>query len=87
MFGGVFKITHLTAEKAFSFSVPSPTNVDYTDAISVKFTNGATGSFSGEGDTLLFLFWRAGFLSVEGVTSSRSASERGLSLSLPSPLE
>ena len=47
MFGGVFKITQLTAEKAFCFSVPSPTNVDYTDAISVKFSNGATGSFSG----------------------------------------
>ena len=47
MFGGVFKVTHLTAEKAFCFSVPSPTNVDYTDAISVRFSNGATGSFSG----------------------------------------
>ena len=47
MFGGVFKVTHLEAEKAFCFSVPSPTNVDYTNAISVKFTNGATGSFSG----------------------------------------
>ena len=47
MFGGVFKLSHLTAEKAFCFSVPSPTNVDYTDAISVKFNNGATGSFSG----------------------------------------
>ena len=47
MFGGVFKLSHLTAEKAFCFSVPSPTNVDYTDAISIKFNNGATGSFSG----------------------------------------
>jgi predicted dehydrogenase len=47
MFGGVFKISQLEAEKAFCFSVPSPTNVDYTNAISVKFTNGATGSFSG----------------------------------------
>ena len=47
MFGGVFKVTKLEAEKAFCFSVPSPTNVDYTDAISVKFSNGATGSFSG----------------------------------------
>ena len=47
MFGGVFKISSLDADKAFCFSVPSPTNVDYTDAISVKFTNGATGSFSG----------------------------------------
>jgi len=47
MFGGVFKVSHLEAEKAFCFSVPSPTNVDYTNAISVKFTNGATGSFSG----------------------------------------
>ena len=25
-FGGVFKVTHLTAEKAFCFSVPSPTD-------------------------------------------------------------
>ena len=47
MFGGVFKITKLEAEKAFCFSIPSPTKVDYTDAISVKFTNGATGAFSG----------------------------------------
>jgi len=47
MFGGVFKLSNLIAEKAFCFSVPSPTNVDYTDAISVKFNNGATGSFSG----------------------------------------
>tara|TARA_Y100001970_G_scaffold1711_1_gene2047 strand:+ start:6649 stop:7704 length:1056 start_codon:yes stop_codon:yes gene_type:complete len=47
LFGGVFKITHLEAEKAFCFSVPSPSSVDFTDAISVKFTNGATGSFSG----------------------------------------
>ena len=47
MFGGIFKLTNLTAKKAFCFSVPSPTNVDYTDAISVKFSNGATGSFSG----------------------------------------
>ena len=47
MFGGVFKISRLEADKAFCFSVPSPTNVDYTDAISVKFSNGATGSFSG----------------------------------------
>ena len=47
MFGGVFKVTKLEPEKAFCFSVPSPTNVDYTDAISVKFSNGATGSFSG----------------------------------------
>ena len=37
-YGGVFKVTHLEAEKAFCFSVPSPTNVDYTNAISVKFT-------------------------------------------------
>ena len=47
MFGGVFKISNLTAEKAFCFSVPSPTNVDYTNAISVRFSNGATGAFSG----------------------------------------
>ena len=47
MFGGVFKISKLEAEKAFCFSVPSPTNVDYTNAISIRFTNGATGSFSG----------------------------------------
>ena len=47
LFGGVFKVTHLEAEKAFCFSVPSPTNVDYTDAISIKFSNGATGAFSG----------------------------------------
>ena len=47
MFSGVFKVTGLEAKKAFCFSVPSPTNVDYTDAISVKFTNGATGAFSG----------------------------------------
>ena len=42
-----FKISNLTAEKAFCFSVPSPTNVDYTNAISVRFSNGATGAFSG----------------------------------------
>ena len=47
MFAGVFKITKLEAEKVFCFSVPSPTGVDYTDAISIRFTNGATGSFSG----------------------------------------
>jgi len=47
MFGGVFKITKLTAEKAFCFSVPSPTGVDYTDAVSIRFEGGATGSFSG----------------------------------------
>lgn len=47
LFGGVFKVTHLEADKTFCFSVPSPTKVDYTDAISLKFTNGATGSFSG----------------------------------------
>ena len=28
-------------------SVPSPTGVDYTDAISIRFEGGATGSFSG----------------------------------------
>ena len=27
--------------------MPSPTNVDYTNAVSMKFSNGATGSFSG----------------------------------------
>ena len=47
MFGGVFKVTELEAEKVFCFSLLSPTKVDYTDAISVRFTNGATGAFSG----------------------------------------
>ena len=34
MFGGVFKITQLTAEKLLFFSSSSLANVDYTDAIS-----------------------------------------------------
>ncbi len=47
MFAGVLKITGLSPEKVFCFSVPSPTAVDYTDAISMKFEGGATGAFSG----------------------------------------
>ncbi len=47
MFAGVLKITKLNPEKVFCFSVPSPTGVDYTDAISLRFENGATGAFSG----------------------------------------
>ena len=47
MFAGVLKITRLNPEKVFCFSVPSPTGVDYTDAISMKFQGGATGAFSG----------------------------------------
>ena len=37
----------LEPHQVFCLSVPSPTNVDYTNAISMKFSNGATGSFSG----------------------------------------
>ena len=44
MFAGILKITNLDP---FCLSVPSPTKVDYTNAISMKFANGATGSFSG----------------------------------------
>ena len=47
MFAGVLKITHLEPDQVFCLSVPSPTNVDYTNAVSMKFSNGATGSFSG----------------------------------------
>ena len=47
MFAGVLKITKLNPEKVFCLSVPSPTGVDYTDAISLRFENGATGAFSG----------------------------------------
>ena len=47
MFAGVYKITKLTPEKVFCLSVPSPTGVDYTDAISLRFKEGATGAFSG----------------------------------------
>ena len=47
MFAGILKITNLDPECIFCLSVPSPTKVDYTNAISMKFANGATGSFSG----------------------------------------
>jgi len=47
MFAGVYKITKLNPIKAFCFSLPSPTGVDYTDAASIKFEGGVTGSFSG----------------------------------------
>ena len=47
MFAGVYKITKLTPQKVFCMSVPSPTGVDYTDAISLRFEEGATGAFSG----------------------------------------
>ncbi len=47
MFAGIFKITQLDPKKLFCFSLPSPTGVDYTDSISLKFNNGATGAFSG----------------------------------------
>ena len=47
MFAGVLKISKLNPAKVFCFSVPSPTGVDYTDAISLRFENGATGAFSG----------------------------------------
>jgi predicted dehydrogenase len=47
MFAGVYKITKLSPKKVFCMSVPSPTGVDYTDAISLRFESGATGAFSG----------------------------------------
>ena len=47
MFAGVLKISKLNPAKVFCFSVPSPTGVDYTNAISLRFENGATGAFSG----------------------------------------
>ena len=47
MFAGVYKVTKLSPEKVFCMSVPSPTGVDYTDAISIRFECGATGAFSG----------------------------------------
>ena len=47
MFAGVYKVTKLSPEKVFCMSVPSPTGVDYTDAISMRFEGGATGAFSG----------------------------------------
>ena len=47
MFAGVYKVTKLNPEKVFCLSVPSPTGVDYTDAISIKFEEGSTGAFSG----------------------------------------
>ena len=47
MFAGVYKVTKLNPQKVFCLSVPSPTGVDYTDAISVQFEEGATGAFSG----------------------------------------
>ena len=47
MFAGVYKVTKLNPKKVFCLSVPSPTGVDYTDAISVQFEEGATGAFSG----------------------------------------
>ena len=47
MFAGVYKVTKLNPKKYFVLSVPSPTGVDYTDAISVQFEEGATGAFSG----------------------------------------
>ena len=47
MFAGIFKITNLDPKEIFCLSVPSPTDVDYTNAISMKFSNGATGAFSG----------------------------------------
>ena len=36
-----------STKKVFCLSVPSPTGVDYTDAISIQFEEGATGAFSG----------------------------------------
>jgi predicted dehydrogenase len=47
MFAGVYKVTKLTPDKVFCMSVPSPSGVDYTDAISVRFKEGSTGAFSG----------------------------------------
>ena len=47
MFAGMYKITKLNPEKVFCMSVPSPTGVDYTDAISLRFEGGVTGAFSG----------------------------------------
>lgn len=47
MFAAVFKVSRLRAKKVFNFSLYSKSKVDFTNAVSVLFEGGATGSFSG----------------------------------------
>ncbi len=47
LIGAIFKLIKLTPEKLFCFHSESPTKVDYTNAVSLLFKEGATATISG----------------------------------------